>query len=151
MGNSTNFLNLLEILWFKTSRDFYKQVERSAGLAEGYKKEVWKCRFPWLENAYNEFASWDMILQYFVQHLNHQFEKWDALNGIFHYSLTEKSWWISNVKFGLPCWFSGKESACQWRRLRFVPWVKKITRKRKWQPTVLFSPGKSHGKRRLAG
>ena len=27
---------------------------------------------------------------------------------------------------GLPRWFSGKESACQCRRCRFAPWVRKI-------------------------
>ena len=30
---------------------------------------------------------------------------------------------------------SGKESACQWRRHRFIPWVGKIPWRRKWQPT----------------
>ena len=47
---------------------------------------------------------------------------------------------------GLPRWFSGKESACQCRRHRFDPWVRKI---RKWQPTPAFLPGKSHGQRSL--
>ena len=30
------------------------------------------------------------------------------------------------------------------RRLRFSPWVWKIPWKRKWQPTPVFLPGKSH-------
>ena len=46
----------------------------------------------------------------------------------------------------IPRWFSGKESACQCRRHRFDPWVRKI---RKWQPTPAFLPGKSHGQRSL--
>ena len=29
-------------------------------------------------------------------------------------------------------------------RLRFDPWVWKIPWKRKWQPTPVFLPGKSH-------
>jgi len=36
---------------------------------------------------------------------------------------------ISNdykIKHGLPRWLSGKESACQCRRLGFDPWVGKI-------------------------
>ena len=40
---------------------------------------------------------------------------------------------------------SGKESACQCRRLKrwgFDPWVKKIPWSRKWQPTLVFLPGK---------
>ena len=47
-----------------------------------------------------------------------------------------------------------KESTCQCRRYRihgFVSWVRKISWRRKWQPTPAFSPGKSHGQRRLAG
>ena len=49
---------------------------------------------------------------------------------------------------------SGKEPACQsWRlkRCRFNPWVGKIPWRRKWQPTPVFLPGKSHGWRSLAG
>ena len=53
---------------------------------------------------------------------------------------------------GLPRWLSGKESACQCsrpRRLRFDPWIRKIPWRRKWQPTTVFLPGKSHGQRIL--
>ena len=31
------------------------------------------------------------------------------------------------------------------------PWVRKIPWKRKWQPTLVFLPGKSHGQRNLVG
>ena len=47
-----------------------------------------------------------------------------------------------------------KESFCQGRRcrrLQFDPWVQEITWRRKWQPTPVFSPGKSHGQRSLVG
>ena len=33
----------------------------------------------------------------------------------------------------------------------FIPWVGKILRGRKWQPTAVFLPGESHGQRSLAG
>ena len=46
---------------------------------------------------------------------------------------------------------SDKESACQWRRWGFNPWVRKIPWRRKWQPSPVFLPGKSHGQRSLAG
>ena len=49
---------------------------------------------------------------------------------------------------------SGKESACQCRRLRrwrFDPWVGKIPWSRKWNPIPVFFPGKFHGQRNLAG
>ena len=32
----------------------------------------------------------------------------------------------------LPRWLRGKESACQYRRCRFDPWVGKIPWRRKW-------------------
>ena len=48
---------------------------------------------------------------------------------------------------GLPRRLSGKESACQCRRHRFDPWVGKIPWRRKWQLTLVFLPGKSHGQR----
>ena len=49
---------------------------------------------------------------------------------------------------------SGKEPTCQCRRhrrCRFNPWVENIPWRRKWQPTPVFLPGKSHGQRSLAG
>ena len=36
-------------------------------------------------------------------------------------------------------------------RPRFDPWVGKIPWRRKWQPPPVFPPGKSHGRRSLAG
>ena len=55
-----------------------------------------------------------------------------------------------NHHFRLPWWFSGKRSTCQCRRCRLDPWVKKISWRRKWPPTPIFLPGKSHGHRSLA-
>ena len=55
---------------------------------------------------------------------------------------------------GLPTWLSGKESACQCRRLKrhgFHTWVGKIPWRRAWQPTPVFLPGESHGQRSLVG
>ena len=51
---------------------------------------------------------------------------------------------------GLPWWLSGKETACQCRRHGFDPWVGKIYWSRKWWPTPVFLPGKSHRERSLA-
>ena len=45
---------------------------------------------------------------------------------------------------GLSMCLGGKESTCQCRRCGFNPWVKKIPWRRKWQPTPVFLPGKSH-------
>ena len=52
---------------------------------------------------------------------------------------------------GFPGSASGKESACQCRRLGFDPWVGKIPWRRKWQTTPVFLPGESHEQRRLVG
>ena len=55
------------------------------------------------------------------------------------------------MDFRLPWWLRGKESACQCRRRRLDSWVGRIPWRRKWQPTPIFLPGKSHGQRSLAG
>ena len=55
---------------------------------------------------------------------------------------------------GLPRWFSGKSILLpvrEKRRCGFDPWVRKIPWRRKWQPTPVFLPGKSHGQWSLAG
>ena len=47
---------------------------------------------------------------------------------------------------------SDSKSVClQCGRPRFGPWVGKILWRRKWQPTEVLSPGKSHGQRSLVG
>ena len=51
----------------------------------------------------------------------------------------------------LPWWLSGKESACQCWRCGFNPRVRRIPWRRKWQPTPVFLPWKSHGQRSLMG
>ena len=45
---------------------------------------------------------------------------------------------------GLFWWLSSRESACQCRWHGFDPWVGKILWRRKWHPTPVFLPGKSH-------
>ena len=44
-----------------------------------------------------------------------------------------------------------KVSVCNAGDLRFNPWVGKISWRRKWQPTPVFLPGKSHGWRSPVG
>ena len=49
---------------------------------------------------------------------------------------------------------TGKESICQCRRRkwhRFHLWVGKIPWRRAWQPTPVFLPGESHGRKNLVG
>ena len=59
-----------------------------------------------------------------------------------------------NLSMGLPGGARGKESTCQDRkpkRYGFDPWVREIPWSRKWKPTTVFLPRKSHGQRSLAG
>ena len=55
----------------------------------------------------------------------------------------------------LQCYFPGgsdsKASCLQCRRPGFDPWVGKILWRRKWQPTPVLLPGKSHGRRNVVG
>ena len=78
------------------------------------------------------------------------------------YNTCNSGWYITDIRYnrrnsgyisclGLPRQCSGQESACQCRRSRFNPWVRKIRLTRKWQPTPVFLPGKSHGQRSLVG
>ena len=53
--------------------------------------------------------------------------------------------WLPNKKIEAPLWL------LQCRRPGFHPWVGKIPWRRKWQPTPVILPGKSHGWRSLAG
>ena len=54
--------------------------------------------------------------------------------------------------FGGDMWLSGKEPTTNVSRsYGFNLWVGKIPWRRKWQPTPVFLPGKSHGQRSLAG
>ena len=55
---------------------------------------------------------------------------------------------------GFPGGASGKEHACQCRRLQrhgFNPQVGKIPWRRAWQPSPVFLPGESQAQRKLAG
>ena len=64
--------------------------------------------------------------------------------------------WSSNIPiyyyiYKLPQWLSSEDSACQCRERGFDPWVRKIPWRRKWLPTPVFLPGKSHGQKSLVG
>ena len=53
-----------------------------------------------------------------------------------------------------PAGANGKEPTCQcrWcRRHSFDPWVGTLPWRRAWQPTPVFLPGESHGRRSLVG
>ena len=51
------------------------------------------------------------------------------------------------IRYGLPRWQCGNESACHCRKQD--PWVGKIPYSRKWYPAPVFLLGRSHGQRSL--
>ena len=57
---------------------------------------------------------------------------------------------LSRAEWASKC-HSIKESTCQWGKLGFDPWFWKVSCRRKWQPTPVFLPRKSHEQRSLAG
>ena len=57
----------------------------------------------------------------------------------------------SSVCNHLPGGSDGKASAYNVGRPRFDPWVGKILWRRKWQPTPVLLPGKSHAQRIVVG
>ena len=59
--------------------------------------------------------------------------------------------WESVLLTGFPGASAVKNPACQCRRGDSIPWVGKIPWRKKWEPTPVFLPGKSHGQRSLAG
>ena len=54
-------------------------------------------------------------------------------------------------RIGLPWWCRGLSVCLQYERTGFDPWIRKIPWRRKWQPTPVFLPGESHGRRSLVG
>ena len=67
-----------------------------------------------------------------------------------HYRLRTPLYSKSISGPGLPKWFSGKQSACQ-ADVGSTPGLGRFPWRRKWQPTPVFLPGKSHGQRSLLG
>ena len=80
-------------------------------------------------------------------------------SGPLNSHLCHKGHWPSSVRkiqatqlnLSFPGGSDGKASACNAGYLGFDPWVGKIPWRRKWQPILVFVPGKSHGQRSLVG
>ena len=51
--------------------------------------------------------------------------------------------------YWLSSWFRWWRICLQCSRLRFDSWFREIPRRREWQPTPVFLPGKSHAQRSL--
>ena len=57
----------------------------------------------------------------------------------------------NKITTGLPWWLRCWRIHLQFRTPGFDPWDREIPWRRKWQPTLVFLPGKYHGQRNLAG
>ena len=66
-------------------------------------------------------------------------------------NLKKNIYFFISIYLGLPRWLSGKESTCQARQVGSVPELGRSPGERKWQPTPVFLPRKSHGQRSLTG
>ena len=58
---------------------------------------------------------------------------------------------LVKTHWGLPWWLRWWRICLQCRRLRFDPWVGKISWWREWTPTPIFLPRKSHRQESLEG
>ena len=77
-----------------------------------------------------------------------------AYQALLSMGFSRQEYWSRVPLPSPPRWCSGKDSACQCRKLKrggFHPWVGKIPWRRKWQPTPRFLPRKFHGQKSLAG
>ena len=96
-------------------------------------REAWRAAVHGVSKSQTGLGNW--TIAYIMKHLHH---------------LTQSPFFSPvETTFRVFQWCSGKESACQYRRCRFDPWVGKMPWRRKWQHTPIFLPGESHGQRSL--
>ena len=86
------------------------------------------------------------------------FSRWGRNTGGMHHcqgeTLTFRHWGYLLKGKGFPGGASGKEPTCQCTRCEtrwLNPRIRKIPRRRAWQPTPVFLPRESHGQRSLVG
>ena len=61
------------------------------------------------------------------------------------------NYYLEGFPGGSPRWLGGKESACKAGDSSLIPGLGRCPWRRKWQPTPVFLPGKSHEQKSLAG
>ena len=62
-----------------------------------------------------------------------------------------KLFWYTTMHLPQASLMTQVKNVCWCRRHKFNPWVRKTPWRRKWQPTPVFLPEKSHGQRSLVG
>ena len=111
------------------------------GRIKGRKRRRWQ-RMRWLDGIIN---SMDMSLSK-LREIVMDREAWHAaVHGVAKSWTRLRDWTtILRRKFKFTC-IIWKRICLQCGRPRFNPWVGKIPWRRKWQPTPVLLPGKSHG------
>ena len=74
-----------------------------------------------------------------------------CMNSLIKSSRKDKTLGIDNRSVGFPGGSVVKNPSANVGDDGFDPWVTKIPGRRKWEPTLVFLPGKSHGQRNLVG
>ena len=94
----------------------------------------------WNVEYIHHFNSLGLVLWHIQNYLHFTDEKIEAQLDWFYLSLN-----------GLPWWLNSKESTCNSGDVGSIPKSGRHPWGRKWKPTPVFLPRKSHGKRSLAG
>ena len=112
----------------------------------------WACKQGWRADSSSKIVDKNTIRESSLgstvgtESLTRERKPLDHLGGIFCH-------WAETIS-GFPGGASGKEPICQCRRLkrlRFDPWVRKISWNRTRQPAPVFLPVEFHGQRSLVG
>ena len=130
-------------------------------ITESWKLQIWQIRavsLNWKYKKIADLASTFISLPHKKQ--NSKFYVWintlfytrafllQASLNFFFFLLDFHLYICFDAKIDFPGGSDGKASAYN---VGFNPWVGKISWRRKWQPTPVLLPGKSHGQRSLVG
>ena len=90
------------------------------------------------------------ILQWYFKVRSSFFRERHSSQGISFFSYLKRN----NLGFKLNSFKCNQNHSTQWTLIfpsRFYPWIGKILWRRKWKPTPVLLPGKSHGQRSVVG
>ena len=100
--------------------------------------------FPFIILSKNCHFSWGLF------HFTHSLFLFCTLSSMYSNIFHKTNSYSSFNKLVLPRWLTDKRICLEFRRHGFYPWIGKILWRRKWQPTWVFWPRKSHGQKSLA-